>query len=68
MGNLTGMGTWSYAALPSGRSALLCKWAFNRKLHADGSLERYRVSLVTKGFRQRYGIDYDALFLRLLCA
>jgi hypothetical protein len=62
MGNLTGMGTWSYAALPSGRSALPCKWVFKRKLNADGSLERYRARLVLKGFRQRYGIDYDAVF------
>jgi Reverse transcriptase (RNA-dependent DNA polymerase) len=60
--NLTEMGTWSYVPLPAGRTAIPCKWVFKRKLNADGSLERYRARLVLKGFRQRYGIDYDKVF------
>jgi hypothetical protein len=50
-----------YAAMPSGRSELPCKWLLKTKLNAGGSLERYRSRLVLKGFRQRYGIDYDAV-------
>jgi hypothetical protein len=32
---LNGMGTWSNAQLPPGRTALPCKWVFRRKLNAD---------------------------------
>jgi hypothetical protein len=60
--NLTGMGTWSHATLPQGRSAIPCKWVFKRKLNADGSIDRYRARLVLKGFRQRFGIDYTDVF------
>jgi hypothetical protein len=57
--NLTKMGTWSYVTLPSGRTSMPCKWAFKRKLLADGLLLRYRARLVLKGFCQRNGVDDD---------
>lgn len=62
LGSLVSMGTWGHAQLPPGRKAIPCKWVFKRKLNADGSIERYKARLVLKGFRQRYGIDYDAVF------
>lgn len=60
--NLTGMATWSSTFLPRGRQAIPCKWVFKRKLNANGSIERYRARLVLKGFRQRFGVDFDAVF------
>jgi Reverse transcriptase (RNA-dependent DNA polymerase) len=56
------MRTWSSAKLPPGRSALPCKWVFKRKLKTDGTIEHYKAHLVLKGFRQRFGVDYDAVF------
>lgn len=39
-----------------------CKWVFRIKRKADGSIERYKARLVTKGFHQQQAIDYDQTF------
>lgn len=54
--------TWELAELPKGKKAIDCKWVFAMK---DGSLRkavRYKARLVTKGFAQREGIDYNEVF------
>lgn len=60
--NLIDMGTWSPAPLPPGRKPIPSKWVFKRKLTASGNIERYRARLVLQGFRQKFGIDYSAVF------
>jgi hypothetical protein len=35
---------------------------FKRKLSADGCFERFKASLVLKGFQQRSNVDDDAMF------
>jgi hypothetical protein len=56
------MGTWQVATLPRGRTAIPAKWVFKRKLTATGQIEPYRARLVLKGFKQIFGVDYDAVF------
>ena len=39
-----------------------CKWVFTMKQSPKGEVDRYKARLVTKGYSQTYGIDYDETF------
>ena len=53
-------GKWELVDLPRGKTIVGCKWVFTVKF--DGSLERCKAQLVTKGFTQTYDIDYFETF------
>ena len=55
-------GTWVLTELPLGKHLVSCKWVFNIKYKADGSVERYKARLVARGFTQTYGLDYQETF------
>ena len=69
-------GTWSLCDLPVGKKAIGCKWVFKLKRKPDGSVDRYKVRLVAKGYAQEKGIDFDETFaptcrmttIRSICA
>ena len=44
--------------LPPGCKPLGYKWIFKMKLKADGSIDKYKVRLVVKGYKQKEGVDY----------
>jgi hypothetical protein len=48
--------------LPSGRKLVRCRWFNGTKSTEDGQISRYKARLVTKGFQQVHGIDYDEAF------
>ena len=54
--------TWEIVDKPREKNIVDCKWIFTLKYKADGSLDRYRARLVTKGYTQTYGIDYQETF------
>ena len=55
-------GTWDLVPLPSNCAPVGCKWIFQVKRNADGSVNRFKVHLVAKGFHQRPGVDYKETF------
>lgn len=54
--------TWVLAKLPEGRTAIDNRWVFKVKHKAGGGIERFKARLVIRGFRQRYGVDYEETF------
>ncbi|MCO5551967.1 hypothetical protein L7F22_005474 [Adiantum nelumboides] len=54
--------TWELVPLPKGKKAIGCKWVYKVKHKVDGTIERYKARLVTKGYAQTYGIDYEETF------
>jgi hypothetical protein len=53
---------WTLVDIPSGRKAVENKWIFKKKTDGDGNVTVYKARLVTKGFRQIQGVDYDETF------
>jgi len=50
--------TWDLVDLPAGKKAISSKWVYKVKLKSDGTLKRFKVRLVIRGFTQQYGVDY----------
>jgi len=55
-------GTWTLVPPSRGMNLIDCRWVFKIKRRADGQIDRYKARLVVKGFKQRYGIDYEDTF------
>lgn len=49
--------TWHLVVFPFG-----CKWVLKNKLKHDGTMDKYKARLVTKGFRQRENRDFFDTF------
>ncbi|GKE03885.1 ribonuclease H-like domain-containing protein, partial [Tanacetum coccineum] len=71
---LYGNDTWDITELPSDRKAIGSKWVYKIKYKLNGETERYKATLVAKGFNQKesksdYSLftkSYDTDFLDLL--
>ena len=54
--------TWDLVDLPSGKTAIDCKWVYKIKTRSDGTINRHKAGLVAKGFTHEYVIDYEENF------
>lgn len=54
--------TWEIVDLPKGKKAKGSRWVYKVKLKSNGFLERFKATLVAKGFNKKYGIDYEETF------
>ena len=53
---------WELDEPPQDRQVIGSKWVFKRKIDSGTSVERYKARLVTQGFTQKPGLDYDETF------
>jgi len=53
---------WELVVLPKEKKAIGCKWVYEIKHNADGSMNRYKARLIAKGYAQTYGIDYEEAY------
>ncbi|XP_071695972.1 uncharacterized mitochondrial protein AtMg00810-like [Rutidosis leptorrhynchoides] len=54
-------GTWSLVPRVPNSNVVDCKWVYKLKRDQTGTVQRYKARLVTKGFRQQPGIDYQSI-------
>ena len=50
--------TWERTDLPKGHKTIGVKWFYKTKLKDNEEADRYKARLVTKGYKQEYGVDY----------
>jgi hypothetical protein len=50
--------TWEVVERPYGCKPIGSKWVFKKNLRPDGTIERYKARLVTKGYSQKEGEDF----------
>jgi histone deacetylase 1/2 len=54
--------TWYLVPPLSNKNLIDCKWVYRIKKISNGTIDRYKAWLVAKGFKQRYGQDYEDTF------
>lgn len=54
--------TWELVDFSHGKKVVYYKWVFTVKNKVNGLVERYMAWLVTKGYTQTFGIDYQETF------
>lgn len=66
LGALHDTHTWTLVPCPPHTNIVSCKWLLKKKLHPDGSLDRYKARVVARGFSQKAGIDYHETYSPVL--
>ena len=54
--------TWELTKLHESKVPIGPKWLLKSKFNANGSIDKYKSRLVTKGYSQKERIDYEGIF------
>ncbi|KAJ0851519.1 putative RNA-directed DNA polymerase [Helianthus annuus] len=54
--------TWELVDPPSQQKPIGVKWIYKTKFDEKGNVDKYKARLVVKGYKQKYGIDYQEVF------
>lgn len=54
--------TWKLVELPSGHKPIGLKWVYKLKRNTEGDIVKYKAWLVTKGYVERQGVDFEEVF------
>ncbi|GAU31024.1 hypothetical protein TSUD_214600 [Trifolium subterraneum] len=54
--------TWELVTLPARAKKIGVKWVYKTKYNEKGEVEKYKASLVAKGYSQQHGINYTEVF------
>jgi hypothetical protein len=58
---------WDLEHIPKEAKTVGCKWVYKTKHDSQGNIERFKTRLMTKGFTQREGINYNETFSPVSC-
>ncbi|GJV86015.1 retrovirus-related pol polyprotein from transposon TNT 1-94 [Tanacetum coccineum] len=53
---------WDLVTLPKSHTVIGTKWVYRNKLYENGIVSRNKARLVTQGYNQQEGIDYDETY------
>ncbi|XP_078043957.1 uncharacterized protein LOC144473708 [Augochlora pura] len=54
--------TWLLVPRPEDRKVLTNRWVYKIEYHKDGTLNKYKATLVARGHTQQKGINYEEVF------
>uniref|UniRef100_A0A251T6N3 Putative zinc finger, CCHC-type n=1 Tax=Helianthus annuus TaxID=4232 RepID=A0A251T6N3_HELAN len=54
--------TWDLVDPPKNQKPIGVKWIYKTKYDEKGNVDKYKARLVVKGYKQKFGIDYQEVF------
>ena len=54
--------TWGLVPVPKNQNVAGSRWIFKVNRSPDGSVDQFKAHLVTQGYSQSEGIDYEEVF------
>ena len=54
--------TWELVPQLQGKNVIGCKWVYKIKFRSNSDIEKFKATLIVKGFNQKKGVDYEEIF------